>query len=277
MSRVFCCNYLYELDELIREGKVDVDYVKFPSINTNSQAFERALELKPVIFHGFAPADGNLASPDFIDNINLEDFKSVLKKTNAFYISGHITAIQKDYPDYEIDNQEHKRVIFQNAAKNIQYLKKNFDMTIAIENTVFEPKECEIIKCVTDTDFISSLVYDCNVNFLFDTSHARQSAYNRNMDFKKYLEGLPLDRLFEVHLSGTIMDEVKGLTAPHTKMNQEDYEMLEYLLKNTPVKVITLEYGPLGVAKYDYINPKIKQEFYEQIVRIKEIMEKYEK
>jgi uncharacterized protein (UPF0276 family) len=115
------------------------------------------------------------------------------------------------------------------------------------------------------------------VNFLFDTSHARNAAYNRNMDFQTYIKGLPLDRLYEVHLSGTMMDENIGIVAHHTKMNEEDYEFLKYLLKNTPVKVITLEYGPLKDTNYSCVNPKVKQEFYEQIIRVKEIMKEFDR
>lgn len=275
MARIFCCNYLNEVDELIKENIVDVDYVKFPSINTDQNAFEKALKIKPVIFHGFAPFDSKIADNKLIDNFSIEKFREILNKTNASYMSGHITAMKSDYPEYVNDDEEYKKVILQNAIKNVNFLKENLDIPIALENIVYSP-DGQFIKCVTDTDFISNLIYDTDSYFLFDTSHARVAAYFRNMSFEKYLEGLPLDRLYEVHLSGTIMDEGMGLTAPHTKMNQEDYELLEYLLKNTPVKVITLEYGPVGIATYDAVNPKIKQEFIEQILRIKEIIKKYE-
>lgn len=275
MNRVFCCNYISELDELLKEGAVEVDYVKFPSINTDRNALKRALEIRPVILHGFVPMDGNLGDNNFINSFDLVSFGNDLKLTITPYISGHITATTDHYPDYTSDNeQKYKEIILNNTINNIKFLKQNFSLPLAVENTIYTP-EMNILKCVTDTDFICKTVYDTDSYFLFDTSHARVSAYYRNMNFDEYFSKLPMDRIYEVHLSGTIESDDENLLAPHTKMNEEDYNLLEYLLKHTSVKVITLEYGPLDEATYDFVNPRIKQELYEQIIKVQAIMKRY--
>lgn len=275
MSIIFSCNYLKELEELILENKVDVDFIKYPSLKVDDKALERALKLRPVLFHGFAPCDYYMCSREFIKRLDVEHIRNMLKRTGSTYVSAHIGATLKQFPEFSIDDIEGSyEKLFNIAVQNIEYVKSNFNMPFAIENTVYSPKEIDIIKTVTEPRFINDLIRKTDTYFLFDTSHARQSAYNRGMSFEHYISGLPLDKLYEVHLSGITM-EGDQIRARHTKMNDEDYKLLEYLLENTPVKVVTLEYGPMKSAKYEESNPIFKEELYEQITRVKEIIDKY--
>ena len=72
------------------------------------------------------------------------------------------------------------------------------EISISVENNNYY--KTEAYDYVTDPDFISSIVYDNDINFLFDISHARISAYNSGVDYCEYLLKLPLNRVNQIHI-----------------------------------------------------------------------------
>lgn len=81
------------------------------------------------------------------------------------------------------------------AYESIGYLKYMFDGKIAIENNNYFPAPQYDI--VTDADFISQIVYDNDIHFLFDKAHAEITIHNRGLSEYK----LPMERCIQVHLS----------------------------------------------------------------------------
>ena len=107
------------------------------------------------------------------------------------------------YPNgIKISVEELKR----NAQTNINTIKEIFgkDISISVENNNYY--KTEAYDYVTDPDFISSIVYDNDINFLFDISHARISAYNSGVDYCEYLLKLPLNRVNQIHISKEDVD-----------------------------------------------------------------------
>jgi len=74
----------------------------------------------------------------------------------------------------------------------------------------------------------------------------------------------------------------------HGKMNEEDYDFLEKILKKYPsIEFVSLEYGSYNeqadfkdedylypVCNYKTVNAKAKEDVLEQLIRIKEIVER---
>ena len=122
------------------------------------------------------------------------------------------------------------------------------------------------------------------LGFLFDIGHARTASETLGMPFDEYVKKLPMDKLIEIHLAGCAHDLNGHLKPNHSKMNAEDYEFLEKLLMTTTtLRVVTLEYGTLGskntiencpVVEYGKINEEAKTEVYEQLIKLKSILNK---
>jgi len=64
---------------------------------------------------------------------------------------------------------------------------------------------------------------------------------NLEVDFETYLYGLPIDKVYEIHINGWI--ETESDIMAHTKINELGYRTLNKLLKECSPKMITLEYG----------------------------------
>ena len=59
------------------------------------------------------------------------------------------------------------------------------DIEILIENNNYYPTKAYDI--ITDADFISNLVYDNNIGFLFDQAHAEITAHNQKIKYEEYV------------------------------------------------------------------------------------------
>jgi uncharacterized protein (UPF0276 family) len=79
------------------------------------------------------------------------------------------------------------------------------------------------------------------VELLLDLAHAQVAAARLGMRSDDYLTRLPLDRVRQIHVSGP---RVRGgtLVDAHDALREEDYRLLERVLKTAHPAAVTLEY-----------------------------------
>ena len=146
---------------------------------------------------------------------------------------------------FELGGKEYtKEELLINAKHNFEKIKKIFgdDIIIAVENNNYYPTYA--YKYITDTNFISKVVYDNNINFLFDIAHAKVTCYNQNINFEKYKEQLPLDKMIQIHICSYDIDTDKNMAFDAHNYPDDD-ELLEVkkLISNyKDVKYLTVEY-----------------------------------
>lgn len=271
-----CVNYLEETKALIEEGKIDfIDYIKLFSINGDLSPIDWCITKKDVMFHGIIGKTGsNIADKKFFENRDLELQKKYFEITKTPYISMHINAMQEPIPN----ENEAIEVI----KKNVDRLRKEFGKEIILENVpAFKGSEYNFY---ANPEFISNVIKETKCGFLFDIGHARKAAEILDIPFDEYVSKLPMEKVVEVHLAGCMLNVDGELVPNHSKMNEEDYEFLENLLKTTKsLKTVTLEYGTTVNKKlikecplvaYGVVNEDAKKEVYEQLMRLKEILKK---
>ena len=272
-----CVNYLEETKALLEEGKIDfIDYIKLFSINGDWSPLSWCIQRKDVMFHGIiGEHESNVGEIDFLKGRDLEKQREIFEISRTPYISTHINARYGEIPKEE------------NALKiivnNVELLRKEFQRAIILEN-VPVPLEREDTRFYSQPEFISKVIEETGCGFLLDLGHARVAAERLNIPFDEYISRLPMHRLIETHLAGCMECVDGGITANHSKMNEEDYLFLEDLLKETQtLRVVTLEYGTIksGITKrscpvvsYGKIDEQAKREVYEQLIRLKQMLGK---
>lgn len=270
------CNYYEETEELVKNGLIDIDYFKFPSLKFHAPIqddfalYEKFLiekkRIKPILLHGLFPSPHNICSPDFKENLEVELLKKIMELSETPIISLHFDGA---------DENATEREIIKTAVGNLLFLRETF-MTaevISIENV-----ENSKSRFMIEPRVISEVIREADVHLLLDVSHGAWSAMNRNESMEQYFDQLPLDRVHEIHINGWI--EKTGDMTSHIKIGEEGYHKLEALLKRCAPEIITLEYGRdydrIGVGcplmRLDSINEKAKEEIIEQITRLREIL-----
>ena len=100
---------------------------------------------------------------------------------------------------------------------------------------------------VTDNDFISRVISNNNIHFLWDVAHSKITAFNRNTDHEHYVISLPLDRCLQVHLSRYAKRGNVPYDA-HECMSDKDWTYFSQQLARLPnLRYATLEYYKDGV------------------------------
>lgn len=268
-------NYLGEVINLIKENKIKLDYIKYPSISdTNLKELEDIMNENNIhmLFHGMVQKNHystNIASDTFVDDIDIKASKEAVKISKTPGLSMHIGDSQEGY-----DNIHTKNELLEIIYKNIKYLKENFPN---MDFYSLENKENPLNKVLIDPTFITDCINYTKCDFLLDISHAAIASKNIGMDFYEYLSKLPLDKIYEIHINGWEYDK-NGNAISHIKINEEGYKALEYVLKRSNTKIVTIEYGAfLEGKKLTYIKNfkeesfEVRNEVLEQINRIKNI------
>lgn len=112
------------------------------------------------------------------------------------------------FPTYILENgvaqgigdQLSTETMLMNAFENCNWLKKYFpDLKILVENN--NDLGSSAYDIVTDPGFISRIVLENDINFLYDHAHAMISAFNRRTPLNTYVDNLPNQKLLQIHLS----------------------------------------------------------------------------
>ena len=146
---------------------------------------------------------------------------------------------------FELGGREYSKQEMRDfAKKNFIGIKNLFGskVAIAVENNNYYPTKA--YRDVTDATFISQVVEDNDLKFLFDLSHARVTCYNKNINFDRYKDNLPLDRAIQLHICTFGIDKERGLAYDaHNYPDEEELLEIQKLIKNYKnIEYLTVEY-----------------------------------
>jgi len=130
------------------------------------------------------------------------------------------------------------------AKNNLSKIKNIFGVRvdIAIENNNYYPTEA--YKHITEAEFISEIVNENDLKFLFDIAHANVTCFNKNINFEKYKKELPLDKIIQLHICNySIDDELNQAYDAHNYPNNEELlEVSKIISEYEGIKYLTVEY-----------------------------------
>ena len=146
---------------------------------------------------------------------------------------------------FELGGREYSRNEMKLYAKNnLKKIKNIFGnkVDIAIENNNFYPTDA--YRDVTDAKFISEIVTENNIKFLFDIAHAKVTCFNKNINFERYKSNLPMDRAVQLHICtyGINRDLDQAFDAHSYPNDEELLEVKKVISKYPKIKYLTVEY-----------------------------------
>lgn len=143
------------------------------------------------------------------------------------------------HPDGNEYSREDMIVNSKNNIKTVKNIFKN-KIEIAVENNNYFPTDA--YKRITDSDFISYIVNENKIAFLFDIAHANVTAYNKKINFDYYINGLPLHRCIQIHISQHGVKNGVAYDAHETPEEQLYSFIRNFLAHNRKIKYLTIEY-----------------------------------
>ena len=212
-------------------GKINppVDYLKVPLHAGFETTLPLARQLRPVLLHSSMRA----GVQDLPDSATLE---RLIQLSNTPFISLHLD-VQPEDLERLTPGQALERV-----ASTVEALRESTKLPVLLEN-IAHYEWSERPAFVSDPQWITAALEISDAHLLLDLAHARVSAYHRHEVESEYISALPLERVWEIHLSAPRL-ETDGLRDRHLPLQSRDYELLDHVLTRAKsTKFLTLEYG----------------------------------
>jgi uncharacterized protein (UPF0276 family) len=151
-----------------------------------------------------------------------------------------------------------------NIVRNARALAEQLPVPLLLENIPQFPNLAHLHVC--EPEFITTVLRETGCAMLLDLAHARVSADALGYEVHDYLARLPLERVVELHLSGSrplrdldarrqaIVSEnarsvahllpfsADNLVDAHGEMDEEDYALLAWTLAHARPRAVSLEY-----------------------------------
>jgi uncharacterized protein (UPF0276 family) len=135
------------------------------------------------------------------------------------------------------------------VADNIRRLQDSLGVPVAIENGVsyLNPRTDEI----SDAEFIALVAEAADCGLLLDLHNAYTNAINGRQPLDEFLKGLPLNRVWEIHLAGGIRQDGFWLDAHSGAVPEELWPLISDLpTKLSNLQVVNFEVFPSFLTGY---------------------------
>lgn len=234
------CNFSEELLQLLKENKVDVDYIKMPIDDLCIGHIDRVKSIKPIMVHYMGVRERT--SMKELDLIDFEWIDSKLNELSTPMSAIHCFAAREDFEKEEPSFDE----VVNRMLSVLEVWKEKLSVPITIENYPYSSYYSTNHSITLDSKLFHVLTDNLDINITLDIGHAKTSAAYLGKPIKEYILEFPLDRVIELHVNGTLNDPLYGICDKHLEMEEVDYEIVEWLLRKCSIKYLTLEYGGIG-------------------------------
>ncbi len=121
------------------------------------------------------------------------------------------------------------------GTQKIKKIRKYYSGSISLENLDYHKGGAYEYVC--EPDFISCAIKEWDVGLTLDIGHVNVSCMHYGISPHDYIKSLPIDRLKEIHISGS-----KGEEDLHDLPSRGDYDLLKFVLKTKLPEYLVLEY-----------------------------------
>ncbi len=199
----FALNYSPQAVDLLAQGRIALDRFKCPAWD---DVIAAAQETRPPYVH--LPLRVGTGIGDAIDTEKKQPadwrrMESLLAQTGTPYVNLHLLPLVSDFPDLPeaTDDPIHVERMLEAALRDVEAVVRRFGADkVIVESDYYH--EGHYFRASCQPDFIRRVIEAAGCGFLLDISHARLAARSLDMETHAYFDGLPLDRIREVHLTG---------------------------------------------------------------------------
>jgi len=159
---------------------------------------DRILDQYKVVQHGVSMYFGSAEKPD---REHLRRLKQLVKRTNTPWLSDHLCwgSVDGRYT-HDLLPMPYTFEAAKLTAQKIRDVRDFLEIPIAVEN-VSSYAEYHVSE-MTEWEFLNEVVERADCGILLDVNNIYVSSRNHNFDPLTYINGVPADRVAQIHIAG---------------------------------------------------------------------------
>jgi uncharacterized protein (UPF0276 family) len=272
MAMNFAVNFSEAAENLVRNGQIQVDYLKCPAW---PDLVRRARKSGPVYVHfplRVGRGIGDAMDTETKQPADWGKVETLLDQTDTRQVNLHLAPRVGELDDISFDAADgcDIGVVAESLIRDVRSVVQRFGAErVVLENA--DDGRSGILRAALLPEVINCVVRETGCGFLLDISHARLAARQLGMDPDEYIARLPLSRICEIHLAGIqrfvgrwvvlaresglepgTIQQLNGRVLDHLPLTAEDWDFYAWALQQvrhgawSEPWVVALEYGGVG-------------------------------
>lgn len=175
-----------------------------------------------------------------LDESYLDHVIAVARRLNAVRVSDHLAFVRSgELESGHLIPPRRSDATLQVVLNNIASIQRKLPVPFVLENiaTTFDWPDHEM----SEAHFLSAVLYKADCELLIDVSNLFANACNVGLDADAFIDTLPLDRLFYVHVAGGVFKSGLYHDTHRHKVQSQSLDMLAALARRVPVERVMLE------------------------------------
>jgi uncharacterized protein (UPF0276 family) len=166
------------------------------------RVLDQVAALRPMVLHGVSL---NIGSSDPLDEAYLDRLDQLASRTEARWISDHLcwTGVA-GHNLHDLIPLPYTEEVVSHVAERILRIQDRLRRRIAIENV--SSYLTYRADAVPEWEFLSAVATKADCGILLDVNNVFVSAENHGFDARTYLDAIPAERVFQIHLAGHSQD-----------------------------------------------------------------------
>ena len=196
---------------------------------------DQVVERFPVALHGVSLSVG---STDPLDRGYLQKLKALAKRTRARWVSDHLcwTGVL-GRNTHDLLPLPYDKATLRHVTRRVRQVQDALERPLVLENpsTYLEYAR----STMKEWEFLSELCDATGCGLLLDVNNVYVSSYNHGYDPRQYVDGIPADRVVQVHLAGHTNEGTHILDTHSGRAIPQVWKLYERLVARTgPVSTL---------------------------------------
>ncbi len=159
---------------------------------------DRICEEYPVVMHGVSMSIG---TPEGPSDAYLKDLKKLMRRVEPLWVSDHLcwTGVHGRNL-HDLFPLPYTEEAVKQVARNIRRVQDYLERPLLMENvSSYVSFTCDSL---SEWEFITAVAHESDSLILLDVNNIYVSSVNHGFDPQQYLQGIPADRVQQIHLAG---------------------------------------------------------------------------
>ncbi|MFJ8589247.1 DUF692 family multinuclear iron-containing protein [Streptomyces sp. NPDC093595] len=227
--------YRSELDEEIQRHRPLIDWLEVVSDHYLDRPAEQLAPVHrlrrdvPLVAHGLELSIGTHGE---LDAGYVESLAAFVSAVEAPWCSDHLCCTRAGGVSLgQLTPLVRDRTTAAEVARKAQQVQDRVGVPFLLENITYY---IDLSSPLTEAQFLTEVLEHCACGLLLDLTNLHINAVNHGFGTEEFLDGIPLERVVQIHLAGGESGPSLLLDTHSARVPDEVFELLEYVVPRAP-------------------------------------------